>query len=217
MDSWRAKQGLGRPLGEGITLLPLLLFCTTLNSSLSLSLVMGDALGEHWDRDTPGLEIPSQDTDQEQVSRIMGALAGEKQATGFTVYLAGPIHGKTDAEAIDWREIATIALNTMGYKTLNPMDRDYRGREGEEGIKDLIVEGDKEDILNSEVILAYVPSPSAGTSMEILFANERGKMVISVVPDPKKTSPWIHYHSDEIVSSFGEAMDILRSLLESLG
>ena len=142
---------------------------------------------------------------------------GELQETGFTVYLAGPIHGKSDAEAMDWREQATRALGKLGYNTLNPMDRDYRGREGEKGIKDLIVEGDKEDILNSEIIFAYVPSPSAGTSMEILFAHERGKMVISVVPDPRKTSPWIHYHSDEIVASFGEAMDILRSLLESLG
>lgn len=131
--------------------------------------------------------------------------------------MAGPIHGKSDAEAIDWREQAERALRKLGYNTLNPMDRDYRGREREEGIKDLIVEGDKEDILNSEIILAYVPEPSAGTSMEIFFANMNGKFVISVVPGyPAKTSPWITYHSDEIVTSFGEAMDVLKKLLEEL-
>ncbi len=141
---------------------------------------------------------------------------GELQAAGFTVYLAGPIHGKSDAEAIDWREDAIQVLNAMGYNTRNPMDRDYRGREREEGIKDLIVEGDKEDIQHSEIILAYVPEPSSGTAMEIFLGNMTGKLIISVVPDLEKTSPWIHYHSDELYTTFAEAYASLRKLLEDL-
>ncbi len=134
----------------------------------------------------------------------------------LTVYLAGPIHGKTDSEAIDWRKSAERALHRLGYQTRNPMDRDYRGREGEKGIKDLIVEGDKEDILESDVILAYVPDPSAGTSMEILFGSIEGLFIITVVPDLKKASPWIHYHSDELYTTFKEAYASLKVLLEEL-
>ena len=134
----------------------------------------------------------------------------------WTVYLAGPIHGKSDAEAIDWREAATKALNRIGYQTRNPMDRDYRGMEMDKGIKDLIVEGDKEDILNSDIILAYVPDPSAGTSMEILFGSMKGLLIITVVPDLKKASPWIHYHSDELYTTFKEAYASLRRLMKEL-
>lgn len=130
--------------------------------------------------------------------------------------MAGPIHGKSDSEAIDWREAATIALKSMGYNILNPMDRDYRGMEDKEGIAKAIVEGDKTDIRGAEIILAYVPDPSAGTSMEILFGNERGKFIISVVPDLKKTSPWISYHSDELYTTFEEAYASLRRLLEDV-
>ncbi len=160
---------------------------------------MEDALGERWDRDTPGLEIPSQIPPR-----------------GFTVYLAGPIHGKSDSEAIDWRKASERALHRLGYMTRNPMDRDYRGREGEEGIKDLIVEGDKEDIENSDIILAYIPDPSAGTSMEILFGNTKGLLIIAIVPDLEKASPWIHYHTDELYTTFEEAYASLKRLMKEL-
>jgi hypothetical protein len=50
---------------------------------------------------------------------------------------------------------------------LDPMDRDYRGKE-DESVKD-IVEGDKADIDWADAVIAYCPKPSVGTSMEVLY------------------------------------------------
>ena len=62
--------------------------------------------------------------------------------------------------------------------TLDPMRRDYRGREME--CVEEIVEGDKLDIDISTHILVIYDRPSVGTSMEVLYAWERKKPVIVV-------------------------------------
>lgn len=113
-----------------------------------------------------------------------------------TIYLAGPINGCTDEEALDWREDLTIRLK--GHTIISPMARDYRGKEDEnvEGI----VEGDKADIISSHLIVAYCPKPSVGTSMEILFAWQRNKHVVILAPKGTSISPWLRYHSDGVYS-----------------
>ena len=44
-------------------------------------------------------------------------------------YLAGPIANCTDRECNDWRESVTDLLCMINFGVLNPMRRDYRGRE----------------------------------------------------------------------------------------
>ncbi len=110
-------------------------------------------------------------------------------------YLAGPIAGCTDAEARDWREEAKRRL--LGFECLDPMRRDFR--EGVAGHEAEIVEGDKGDIDRADLVLAYCPRPSVGTSMEILFAHQLGKPVIAVVPPGVPVSPWITYHATAVV------------------
>lgn len=111
-----------------------------------------------------------------------------------TVYLAGPINGCTDAEALDWREDMVRRLN--GFNILSPMSRDYRGKEAE--LVEEIVEGDKADIDASDIVIAYCPKPSVGTSMEVLYAWERDKHVIVLAPPGTSVSPWLKYHSHEV-------------------
>jgi hypothetical protein len=111
------------------------------------------------------------------------------------VYLGGPINGCTDDEANGWRTEAKRAIESLGHTWLDPMARDYRGREQEPGINKLIVEGDKKDIAACQVLLMNAPKPSAGTSMEILEGWNTRKVVITVVPVGDKPSPWITYHS----------------------
>lgn len=119
------------------------------------------------------------------------------------VYLCGPINGCTDGEAKDWREAAK--KDHPEHRYIDPMRNDYRGRENEEGIDALIVEGDKDDIIASEVLLVNYDKPSVGTSMEVLFAAESGRVVVVVVKPGTVVSPWLKYHSDAIVPSFAEA------------
>lgn len=126
-----------------------------------------------------------------------------------TLYLCGPINGCTDAECNDWR---TAAKELWAGPTLDPMRRDYRGRE-DESVRE-IVELDKIDIVRSDAILVNYPGPSTGTDMEILFSWEHAKPVVVVVPTGNRISPWLRYHSHAIVHSFEEGVRVARDLAE---
>lgn len=123
-----------------------------------------------------------------------------------TVYLCGPIDGCTDAECKDWREYAKIRLP----KTLDPMRRDYRSREDDCTAE--IVELDKIDVLKSDVLLVNFDKPSVGTSMEVLYAWQYGKTIVTVCVPGQPISPWMKYHSHAICYSFNEAIEYIQSL-----
>lgn len=126
------------------------------------------------------------------------------------IYLGGPINGCTEQEANGWRDEAKEAIEALGYEWLDPMARDYRGREMEPGIAAKIVEGDKADIDECDVLLMNCPKPSVGTSMEILYGYWHDKYVIAVVPDDNP-SPWLVYHADELHK--GSAVEAIKELL----
>lgn len=122
------------------------------------------------------------------------------------VYLAGPINGCSDAEAHEWRAAASRIL---GGRVLDPMARDYRGSE-DTNVRD-IVEGDKADIDACAAVLAYCPRPSVGTSMEVLYAYERGIPVVVVVPEGASVSPWLRYHAVWLSTSVTRAAQWLAA------
>ena len=124
------------------------------------------------------------------------------------VYLCGPINGCQDAECKDWREIAKAQLPN----TVDPMDRDYRGRELESGIAAEIVENDKADIDGCDVLLVYYTRPSVGTSMEIIYAWQQGKQVILVCEPNVRVSPWLAYHSTCVFHSMRKAIDYISTV-----
>lgn len=127
--------------------------------------------------------------------------------SGNTVYLAGPINGCSDEEANDWR---TYIKDAYAGPTLDPMRRDYRGRE-EESVNE-IVELDKADIEACDVFLANCPQSSYGTAMEILYAWEAYKPVIVIHPAGKPVSPWIRYHSSAVVHTLDAALEALTQV-----
>lgn len=125
------------------------------------------------------------------------------------VYLAGPINGCTDDEAKGWRERVKELVAPLGIEAFDPMDRDYRGREQEPGIAEKIVEQDKADIDAVAIVLVCYEKPSVGTSMEVLYAYERGKGVIVVNKSGKALSPWLLYHSHAQVETFERAVELI--------
>lgn len=127
------------------------------------------------------------------------------------VYLGGPINGCTDEEAHGWRDDLKPLLEEMGHVWVDPMRRDYRGREMEPGIAAEIVYGDLEDIDSCDALVMNCPKPSVGTSMEIFYAHQQGKNVVVVVPDDdSQPSPWLVFHSSFVVR--GPAREALRFL-----
>ena len=122
-----------------------------------------------------------------------------------TVYLAGPIFQQSDAACNDWR--ARFKACEL-FKCLDPMSRDYRGRE--ESAFAEIVEGDKEDIDGCQAVVAKVNPPSAGTSMEILWAWLNHTPVIAITDG--RVSPWVRYHATDICASEEAALQKLKEL-----
>jgi nucleoside 2-deoxyribosyltransferase len=125
------------------------------------------------------------------------------------VYLGGPINGCTDEEANGWRDEVKAVLDAKGIEWIDPMDRDYRGRELEPGVAEEIVENDKLDIRASDTMLMNCPKPSVGTSMEILFGYEIGNEVLIVVPEGTTPSPWLLYHG---VVLYGSVVEVAKGL-----
>ena len=119
------------------------------------------------------------------------------------VYLCGPINGRSDDECKTWREQAKALLPF----TLDPMRRDYRGREAE-AVKE-IIEMDKIDIAQSDALLVYFDQPSIGTAMEVLWAFERGKLIAVVNARSKPLSPWLIYHSHRVFTDISTACNWL--------
>ncbi|HYE84948.1 MAG TPA: nucleoside 2-deoxyribosyltransferase [Vicinamibacterales bacterium] len=116
-------------------------------------------------------------------------------------YLCGGINGLSDADCRDWRESAKSLLET---ETLDPMRRDYRGREAE--CVNEIVQGDLADIRASDLVLVNAVRPSWGTAMEVFFAHSIGKRVIAWTGDAR-VSPWLRFHCDAVHPALGAAID----------
>ncbi len=116
------------------------------------------------------------------------------------LYLAGPINGCSDDEANGWRS----KVKLLHPNVLDPMSRDYRGKEAENCAS--IVEGDKRDIDSCDALLVYFEKPSVGTSMEVLYAWERQKPVILIDYSGRPLSPWLLYHSSIVCRSIEEAV-----------
>lgn len=135
-----------------------------------------------------------------------------------TIYLCGGINKLSDSEATDWREAAKARLSS-NYTFLDPMRRDYRGRELE--CVDEIVDGDMADIIKSDILLVNAVRPSWGTGMEVFYAaalRENGflstvahgpRMIVTVCP-LDQPSPWLIRHSTYVVKTFESAFKILK-------
>jgi hypothetical protein len=123
------------------------------------------------------------------------------------IYLCGPINGCTDEECKDWRE---YVKSKWDGGTIDPMRRDYRGKE-DESVNE-IVELDKIDVIDGNILLVNKDKPSDGTAMETLYGWERAKLVVTVAPKGARISPWTRYHSHLVLHSFDEAMWNIKKL-----
>lgn len=121
------------------------------------------------------------------------------------IYLCGPINGCTDAECKDWREYAKTMIGAADC--VDPMRRDFRGIEGDHTAE--IVEGDKADIEECDALLVNRPKASEGTSMEVYIAWTLKKFIVVVHPVDQPISPWMRYHSNAIVHTMQEAIELL--------
>lgn len=122
------------------------------------------------------------------------------------IYLCGPINGCTDTGCSQWRD----AVKSYFPDALDPMKRDYRGREADSYRE--IVDLDKRDVRSVDALLVNYWQPSVGTAMEVFYAWTLGKPVILWCADNAVLSPWLRYHSTAIVHSMEEAVSKLKEI-----
>lgn len=134
----------------------------------------------------------------------------QKRINQLKIYLCGPINGCTDEECNDWRGLVT-AFIPGEWEAVDPMRRDYRGREAESYRE--IVELDKRDVRECDAVVVSYSKPSVGTSMEVFYAWTLGVPVVVVCAEDTVMSPWLRYHSTAILHSYDDCVTWLREAL----
>ncbi len=131
-----------------------------------------------------------------------------------TIYLAGGIQDLSSKDQNEWREIATKELYPR-FNILNPMRRNFRDSEFQS--QNEIVQLDKADIVEADILLVNATKPSWGTAMEIIFANMRHKIVVCFtnknyknINEKNSISPWVSFHSTRMSKDLDEAIKYIE-------
>ena len=148
-----------------------------------------------------------------------------------SVYLAGPIAGKTFDDAVGWRDEATAHLHGLGYDVYSPMraSRDELAQLSKMALEEdkFTFERDAFDIERADIVLVNWIGRgdvvSIGTAVETGLAHAKGKFIITVIePAAQVEFPLAHdgkYHpfitgpSNIILHSLDAALLFLETTL----
>lgn len=145
-----------------------------------------------------------------------------------TVYLAGPIGGRTYEEATEWRLDMTDLLTVRDFRVYDPM-AGYENLAGTTsiGLNDgqWDFERDKLSIEDSDILVAnllLMDKVSLGTVWELGYAKGRDIFTLVIAPpaddwafpmsDGQEYHPFIWGAADVLVNSIEDAVDFLYSL-----
>jgi len=123
------------------------------------------------------------------------------------IYLAGAILGFED-ECKKWRNEVKEKLGNYKYIFLDPLLIEVNLDNPID-----IINTDKNMIDESDIILVDWAMVSAGTSMEIIYAWERDKDIY-IIDSGAPISIWVKYHSNVVVKSIDEAIEMIRNNYE---
>ena len=98
-----------------------------------------------------------------------------------------------------------VAKLRKHFNVLNPFERE-RGLTYRQ-----IVQKDLELIRKSDLLVAWLPFPSVGTSMEILYAKSNG-IPVYIITSELKSHPWIRFYANKIFETYEELENYLVNL-----
>jgi nucleoside 2-deoxyribosyltransferase len=122
------------------------------------------------------------------------------------IYLSGPILGCNKKEAREWRLNTIFELKNQ-YDFINPATKLYKK---EADHFEEVVEFAEKGVEECDIILAYIPFYSMGTSIEICWAYEKNKKIL-VVLENDEVSAFLKKYSDKIFKNLEEAYQYLGS------
>lgn len=128
------------------------------------------------------------------------------------IYLAGPIQHATPDQRDGWRD-RIIRNHSDDFELLDPREYVPDILEIDYSFDANIIKADLALISRCNVLLAYTPFPSVGTSMEIFYAHRFAEKMV-VVWHPSEAglvSPWITAHASVVVRNLEDAMRYIKS------
>ena len=123
------------------------------------------------------------------------------------IYLSGPMLGCDRDFMKKWRDRVQEELGHMNYKFIDPSNV-YYDNEAEHSTE--VVLSAEQGVIESDIVLAYVPFYSMGTSCEILWAHQKHKIIMTVL-EAENESAFIRKYSNIIFNNLDDAIDFLRS------
>jgi hypothetical protein len=145
-----------------------------------------------------------------------------------TVYLAGPIVGCTDSEANDWRVYVAEKIAKAGVRGVSPLRCEpitgeiypASGPDPKFGTARAIGSKNVYDVRNTDMTLAYIPTPpeggrhSWGTMCELAGAHFINKQTILVSDDPIVLAhPVLDGMSGWVLNTLDEAIEVICGVL----
>lgn len=146
-----------------------------------------------------------------------------------TVYLAGPILGKTVGEANNWREQMRRDLGVYNIHGISPLRCEPPGIDGvyagsyddpKFGHMRAIASKNVFDTKSCDLVLAYMPKesrnpiPSLGTIIEMAYAWAIGKPVVLVTDDEFLLQhPLVMASASWVLPDLPSAVDLIAGLL----
>jgi nucleoside 2-deoxyribosyltransferase len=136
------------------------------------------------------------------------------------IYLAGPVDNCNKSEQTVWRHMVKQVYPHFIH--MDPMEYEMDYVRGKKNMGE-VIEAEKHDIYNCDVLLAYPWKSSSGTAMEIMYAymlnmdlrrNNKIKVVIVIEKD-KYLSPWIQHHADVVVKDFHGAFEWIEKQVDA--
>ena len=132
------------------------------------------------------------------------------------VFIAGPILGMENNQDYYRKTINDIGQK-LGFDVIDPWKRErflYKGTEEcwwNTYTEYDFIQRDLEDADRCDIMVVYLPKLSAGACMEMFYAKRKGKKII-VVSDMECLSPWIIFHSDLVIKSFGQLEEAIKKI-----
>ena len=125
-----------------------------------------------------------------------------------TIYLAGY------SKELEYRRIVKEKYSEH-FHLIDPMDFEIEKLAKTmdvENASHLVITRDKEMIIGSDILVAYVNRPSFGTMMEIMFAFMNG-IPVYIINENKEwlNDFWLYYHATELFTSIELCFEYLIS------
>ena len=130
------------------------------------------------------------------------------------VFLSGPIRGISREHSLAWRVKAADLLKE--FTVIHAL----RNRELQETLPDprLAIIRDKNDIDSADIMLVndeFGDASMIGTSMEVIYAHERGKIII-IFGNEHEKDYWLNYHSHARVRTLEDACRLITDFFQPI-